>query len=106
MKLSEHKIKFLASTSPDVVDYKFYYAEVPTPVDYDSPSVSLGNNVDVDGFVNADIANLLKDEGLDSTFNVGVAAIDDVGNESAMSKAEDYPLDFLAPDQPGPIVTL
>ena len=105
-KLAEHKIRFLASVSPDVVNYKFYYVEAPTLVDYDSDSVGLGNTVDVDGYVNADLAVLLGHLELDGVYNVGVAAVDDAGNESAMSKADNFPLDFLAPASPGPIERL
>ena len=105
-KLAPHNIKFLASISPDVVTHRFYYQESPDPVTYDSAYVSLGNEKDADGYINADLAALLGSMLLDGIYNVGVAAIDDNGNESPMSKANDYPLDFVAPDAPGPIIKL
>jgi len=37
-------------------------------------------------------------------FNLGVSAVDSVGNESNMSLSIDVPLDFMAPNPPGAIV--
>lgn len=105
-KLASNVIRLLASTSPDVEDHRFYYVEAPAPVDYDSPAISLGNVPDVDGYIVANLAALLGHLALDGDFNVGVAAIDDVGNESTMSKADNFPLDFVAPATPGPIEKL
>lgn len=91
-------MQFDASASPDVVGYKLYIEESPTEVTYDSESFDLGNNTTID---------LTSIDGMttkDGTYNLGVTAVDDVGNESSMSKASDVPLDFQAPDPPGAII--
>ena len=103
-KLIGLKIKFQASASPDVVSNNLYYAQQPTQVDYDSPHVDVGNVKDTEGFVNVDLGQYLS--GLDGIYNIGIAAIDDVGNEADMSKANDLPLDFQAPEPVGTIIVL
>jgi len=103
-KLVGLKIKFKASPSPDVVTNKLYYVESPAAVDYDSPSVDVGNEKDTEGFVNVDLAQHLS--GLEGIYNIGVAAVDNVGNEADMSKANDLPLNFLAPEPVGAIIVL
>lgn len=106
MKIAERKIKLLPSDAPDVVDHRFYYIEAPAVVTFDSDFVSIGNTLDIDGYLNADLSVLLQAAALDGVFNVGVAGVDDVGNESPMSKASNFPLDFVAPPVPGPIIEL
>ena len=103
-KVGEFKIRFLASDSPDVETNRLYYEEVPTPVDYDSQWVDVGNVADVDGFVNVNLGAHLSS--LDGIYNIGIAAVDDVGNEADMSLANDLPLDFMAPNPVGNIEIL
>jgi len=103
-KLVGLKIKFQASASPDVVTNKLYYVESPAVVDYDSPFVDVGNVKDESGFVIVDLAQYLS--GLEGRYNIGVAAVDDAGNEADMSKANDLPLNFLAPESVGAIIVL
>lgn len=97
-KLKNLKISFGESDSPDVVAYKLYIEESPNPVTYDSESFELGNNTTID------MSTLPGIDTKDGVFNIGIVAIDDAGNESAMSKASDVPLDFIAPNPPGEIV--
>jgi len=40
---------------------------------------------------------------LDSIYNIGVVSVDDAGNESSFSLLDNVPLDFTAPDPPGPL---
>ena len=94
-------LKFKASDSPDVVNYKLYLEEAPNPVTYDSESVDLGNVADADGYIVVDLSTFTELTTKDGTYNLGVTAIDDAGNESSMSKADNVPLDFVAPDPPG-----
>lgn len=97
-KIKTVTISFAASDSPDVVGYKLYVEESPTMVSYDSLTFDLGNNTSVD---------LSTLEGMTSksgVFNLGVSAVDSVGNESDMSLSNDVPLDFVAPNPPGEIV--
>ena len=88
-------LNFPPSGSPDVTGYKLYMAEAPAPVDYDSPSFDLGNVSSID------LSTLPGMTTTDGTYNLGVAAVDDAGNESSMSKVDDVALDFSAPDAPG-----
>lgn len=90
-------ITFPPSDSPDVVGYKMYIIETPEAVDYDSPSVDLGNVTEID---------MALVEGMstkDGIYNLGIVAVDDAGNESSMSLANDVPLDFAPPNPPGAI---
>lgn len=96
-KLTKKVISFPASDSPDVVGYKLYVAEAPVEVTYDSEAFDLGNNTSID------LASLEGMATKDGIFNIGVTAVDDAGNESSMSKANEIPLDFLAPNPPGEI---
>ena len=94
-------LKFKASDSPDVVNYKLYIEETPNPVTYDSENVDLGNVANADGYIVVDLSTFPELTTKDGTYNLGVTAIDDAGNESSMSKADNVPLDFVAPDPPG-----
>ena len=96
-KVKEVTLTFPASGSPDVVGYKLYIEPTPDPVTYASQSFDLGNNTSVD------IASLPGMTTLDGIYNMGVAAVDDAGNESSFSLLNDVPLDFTAPDPPGPL---
>lgn len=97
-KIKNVNISFPASTSPDVVGYKLYISQAPDAVTYDSESFDLGSNTSVDLSSLPDMLNK------DGSFNIGVTAVDDTGNESDMSVANDVALDFVAPDAPGEIV--
>jgi len=94
-------LSFPASDSPDVVGYKLYMETAPTEVTYESPVFDLGNNT-----TNIDLSELPGMTTTDGVYNLGVVAVDDAGNESSMSLAANIPLDFLAPDSPGPLVIL
>lgn len=97
-KVKSIVVKYPASPSPDVVGYKLYMAAAPAPVDYDSPSFDLGKVTEVD------ISTLEGITSKDGTYNLGVTAVDDAGNESSISIVEGVAIDFAAPDPPGVIV--
>jgi hypothetical protein len=97
-KIKNVTISFTASDSPDVVGYKLYVEEVPAVVTYASPSFDMGNTTSVD-LSTLDL--LVSKKGV---FNLGVSAVDSVGNESDMSLSNDVPLAFVAPNPPGVIV--
>ncbi len=97
MPVKNVTLSFPASTSPDVVGYKLYVQEAPDLVDYNSEAHDLGNETSVD------LGTLSGMTTKDGTYNLGITAIDDAGNESSMSKIDDVPLDFVQPDPPGQI---
>jgi len=101
-QLKGAKLKFAASGSPDVIGYKLYIELSPNQVTYNSQAFDLGNNV-IDGYVETDLADIEGMTTLDGVYNIGVTAIDDAGNESCMTMLDNVPLDFLAPDPPGPL---
>jgi hypothetical protein len=94
-KIKSLKLKILASDSPDVVGYKLYVQPTPDEVTYQSPSFDLGNRTEVPL---DEVAGLDK---LDGTFNLGLAAVDDAGNESDLKVLSNIALDFFAPAAPG-----
>jgi hypothetical protein len=102
-KIKGLTITFAPSESPDVVTNKLYVEEVPNPVTYDSQSFDVGNTP-VDGVITVNLQTLMPD--VDGVYNIGVAAVDDAGNESNMSTKDDLPLDFAAPAAPGEIAIL
>jgi hypothetical protein len=99
-KVKNVDISWVASDSPDVVGYRFYYQDVDMFLDYDAPYVDLGNVTTIN------VAAVLELSGLDGIYNIGITAIDDAGNESAMSIAENIPLDLESPNAPGLITVV
>jgi len=97
MPVKSVNLSFPPSGSPDVVGYKLYLEESPTPVTFDSENWDLGNNTSVD------LSTLAGMTTKDGTYNLGVTAVDDAGNESSFTLISDVALDFEAPDPPGTI---
>jgi len=93
-KIKDVKLSFPPSPSTDVVSYKIYIEAVPTEVTHDSQSYDLGDNT-TDILLNTILGTI------DGVFNLGVVAVDDVGNESDFSLLSDVPLDFVPPEPPG-----
>ena len=98
MPLNERKLKFKASTSPDVVRYRLYVEEASNPVTYNSEFVDIGNPVDHNNYIIIPLSNLEILTSKDGTYNLGVTPIDDAGNEGSMVTVNNVELDFLAPD--------
>ena len=95
-------ISFAPSPSPDVVGYRLYFCDesedvtaVGTDGLYAAQAYDLGDST------SANLSNVVGS--VDGVYNIGVTAIDDAGNESDMSVVNSVPLDFIAPDAPGPI---
>ena len=104
-KIVSKNLTLPQSNSADVVDYKMYIEEAPTALTYDSPSVSLGNDV-VDGNIEKDLSEYVSMFPNDAEYNLGFTSVDDIGNESDMVEALNVPFDFVAPNPPGtPIIT-
>lgn len=91
-------LRFEPSDSPDVVTNKMYMEEVPNEVNYDSPAFDIGNNLNAAGLVEVDISTLPGMTTRDGVYNIGVAAVDDRGNEASMTLMNDVPFDFVAPN--------
>lgn len=105
-KLKSATLKFPASGSPDVVGYRLYVESEGVPVTYDSPVFDLGKNEikeDETVFIVTDLSGIPGMSTKDGIYNIGVTAVDDAGNESSMSTLDSVPLDFVAPDPPGPL---
>jgi len=96
-KVKDMILTFPPSGSPDVVGYMLYIQIAPDPITYDSESFDLGLNTTID------IATLPGMTTKDDIYNMGVTAVDEAGNESSFSLINDVPLDFVAPDPPGPL---
>ena len=92
-KIKECILTFPASPSPDVVGYKLYRENTGTEVTHESPGLVLPGTT-------VDLSTLLPGE-TDGIYNLGIVAIDDVGNESDFSLMNDVPLDFVPPEPPG-----
>jgi hypothetical protein len=90
------KPKFLnigASTDPDVVGYKVYWAVPPAAIDY-APT----NGVNV-GLTTKIALPVVGMPNIDGELKIGVTAVDDVGNESDPSEGT-FPFDFIPPTPP------
>jgi hypothetical protein len=94
-------LRFPPSDSPDVVTNKIYVTMSPDAVTADSPSFDIGNTINADGLVEVNLKTIPEMSTMDGVYNVGVVAVDDRGNESSMTLANDIPLDFLAPNPVG-----
>lgn len=91
-KVLSTRITFQPSGSADVVGYKLYIQAAPDPVTYESQSFELGENTEVY------ISDLPGMSQVDGVYNLGIAAVDDAGNEASLSVLENVSLDFLAPE--------
>lgn len=112
------RIRFPASASADVVNYRMYYRQVGTPDPGNPaaiPPIPPGDEDDGNlSYNDLFIANLLANEGevvvelgalqlsgVDGSLRVGLSAIDDVGNESDIGQTTEVPFDQDAPEAPG-----
>jgi len=96
-------LRFTPSGSSDIVGYYLYYAEESLVLSHSSPRVSLGKPpVNPNGQIEVDINSLDFEGSIDGHYNLGITAVDDAGNESALlvTGLEDVALDFVAPDPP------
>lgn len=91
--------KWTASVSSDVASYRVYVSEGDVPLDYDADFVNVGNvtEVDLGELANDGFMMLENAEGL---YNLGVSAVDNIGNESAIAVKAGVFLDFVPPVAP------
>lgn len=87
------------SAAQDVVGYRVYVEPEANPITYSSPHVDVGDVVEVDlgALANGGFTVLAEADG---TYNLGVSALDDMGNESDISVVASVPLDFVPPLPP------
>jgi len=102
-KLKSILLRFPESGSPDVVGYQLYVEPNGVEVTYNSPGYDLVNIIAIDGIVETDLSGIDGISTMDGIYNIGVTAVDDAGNESSMSTLDSVPLDFVAPNPPGPL---
>lgn len=103
--LKSVKLQFNKSNSPDIGFYKLYAQSTndSVGVNYNSPSFNLGMpEFDENGVAQIDLSSIPGMNLMDGTYNLGITAVDDAGNESAMltTGLEGIQLDFVAPDPP------
>jgi len=98
-------LSFPPSGSPDVVGYNLYIVPVPEVVDETGADGNyIANPYDLGNTTSVDLSTIPGMTTNDGTYNIGVTAVDDAGNESSMSVTTNVPLDFAAPDAPGELV--
>jgi hypothetical protein len=92
-KIRKKRLRWKASTDPNVVGYKLYWALIQG-VDYDSASVNIGN---VTGIVLPD--NVSSFPLVAGEMELGLTAINQEGNESDMALLSAR-IDFSVPAPP------
>lgn len=80
------------SSSADVVGYRLRITKAPEAPTRDTPPVELG---DVD---QVDLATLEEARGLDGTYNLAVAPVDDSGLEGDLTPLADQVIDLVPPE--------
>lgn len=88
-----------ASTAVDVATYRVYATPDAEPITYNSDFIDVGKvtEVDLGALANEGFTPLIDAEG---RFNLGVSALDEMGNESDITVKPSVPLDFVPPTAP------
>lgn len=92
-KIKKRKLRWKPSGSPQVIGYKLYWSE-EDGVNYDSPSIDLGNVTEI--VLPDDIPEFRAIRG---PVELGIAAVDEMGNESDLSVLA-APYQFNVPQAP------
>ena len=92
-KIATKTLAWGASPDASVVSYDVFWSVPPTPVDYTSPNVNVGNVTQVS-------LPLSGMPTLNGNLTIGVASVDDVGNISDIMSGT-FPFRFQAPAPPG-----
>jgi len=87
------------SPSTDVTTYWVRASDESVPITYDTEHVDVGlvTSADLGQLANDGYAPLVNADG---KYNLGVSAIDDLGNESDIAVKPAVPLDFVPPEAP------
>lgn len=92
-KIVGKKVKWVASTAADVVAHKVYVCPEGTTMDYNTPAAQV--NMPTLEYVLPGVFNM----SVEQNYQVGISAVDDVGNESDIVKVT-IPFDLVAPTAP------
>ena len=91
----------------EIAGYKLYMVTNDKPMERDfegnvpdAQVFDLGKPADVSGKCETNLAGLMNMTTNDGIYNLGIATIDNDGNESSFYLMSDVPLDFVAPDAP------
>ena len=99
-RIKPKELKFEPPASTDVVAWEIYI-DSPNQLDYRSPKSSGTDfTVQTDGKVHVDVGGLDVARNVDGIYDVGLVFVDDVGNQSDMTKLPSVALDFIAPAAP------
>ena len=96
-KYRKYQMAFNRPTDTDVTGFKVYFKEGSSVKDTD-PFVDIGNNTTV--VIPDEFPGFPK---VDGAVSLGIAAVDDEGNESDMAVIT-YPFDLLAPASPTGVI--
>jgi len=102
-RVKSKTLRFTPSISSDITEYFVYFepAANPTNLSYNSSKQSIGNpSPNADGKIVVDMSQFNLIRTLDGKYDIGLAAIDDGGNESSMATLLAVELDFTAPFAP------
>ena len=105
-KLKPTFLRFKPSDSPDVVSNALYIrraadgpvSAVDSGGNYLADRYILTNAPEPSGEMRVDLTSIPGMITEDTTYNIGIAAVDDAGNESSMQVLNNVPLDFAAPN--------
>jgi hypothetical protein len=92
-KIKKRKIRWEPSSSPEVINYRFYWSEIG-PVDYDSYSQEVGNVTHV--VLPDDVPSFPLSVG---EFEIGITGVTETGNESDFVRISAR-FDFTVPEAP------
>jgi predicted transcriptional regulator len=100
MPVKQKRIRWTASIAADVVAHRVYVAKDPDMPTYSSLHVEVAMPKTEVLAPNDFPAGTFSE---DVVYNIGITAVDDVGNESNMEVASS-PFDFIAPDAPTNVI--
>ena len=98
-KVTDKFFNWGPSTAADLATYKVYAARTGEGISYDTPAVEVGNvtRVYIGALANQGYEPLVNAEG---EYDLGVSAVDNMGNESDIVILYAVPLDFVPPVAP------
>ena len=92
----------------EIAGYKLYMTDQAVPIQREADGSVAGAQVfdlgkpalNANGKCEVDLASLPNMTTNDGTYNLGIVAVDDAGNESSFFTMNGIALDFVAPDAP------